>query len=249
MLQQLSLLDGPVEPIGGDAQGIRIRASRRARRLTLKVVPPYQIELVVPHGTPPRDVEAFVSESREWIQRTRRELDRRYPTTMKRLPERIELVAVGATYDVVTRVRPAAEARLTTAPGELVLTVADERDSAGFECLRRWLLAQGRALLRPWLLEEAAAMGVEPERVQIRTQRTRWGSCSERGVVSLNAASLLLAAPVARYLLIHELCHLVHLNHSARYWRLVGRYDPDYRDHDKILSESWSQIPVWALPR
>jgi predicted metal-dependent hydrolase len=249
VLQQLSLLDGPVAPLGGDSHSIRIRASRRARRLTLKVVPPYQIELVVPHGTSPRDVEAFVSESHEWIQRTRRELDRRYPTMMKRLPKRIELAAVGATYEVAIRVRPSAETRLTASPGQLLLTVADELEPAGFECLRQWLLAQGRAMLRPWLLEEATAMGVEPQGVQIRTQRTRWGSCSERGVVSLNAASLLLAAPVARYLLIHELCHLVHLNHSARYWRLVDRYDPNYRDHDKILSESWSQIPVWALPK
>jgi len=65
----------------------------------------------------------------------------------------------------------------------------------------------------------------------------------------LNAASLLLAPPLARYLLVHELCHLVHLNHSARYWRLVERHDPDYRAHEKALSAAWSQIPVWALPR
>jgi len=246
--QQLSLLEDPTDRIGGNSDDIRIRMSRRARRLTLKVVPPYQIELVVPRGTRPRDIEAFVGESRAWIQRTRRELDRRYPAGMKQLPARIELAAVGAAFAVDVRVQPSATARLAERAGRLQLTVANEIDRAGFELLRQWLLAQGRSMLRPWIMQEGAAIGVLPRRVLIRTQRTRWGSCSANGVISLNAASLLLAPPLARYLLVHELCHLVHLNHSARYWRLVERHDTDYRAHEKALSAAWSQIPVWALP-
>ena len=60
-------------------------------------------------------------------------------------------------------------------------------------------------------------------------QRTRWGSCSNSGTISLNAALLFLEPPLVRYLFIHELCHLIALNHSRRFWAAVARYEPDYR--------------------
>ena len=69
------------------------------------------------------------------------------------------------------------------------------------------------------------------------------------GLFVLNAALLLLPQPLVRYLLVHELCHLRHLDHSSRYWRLVAEHDPDYREHDAALAAAWTEIPVWALPR
>ncbi len=226
-----------------------IRSSRRARRLTLKVVPPFQIELVVPRGTRPADVESFLSSSREWIQRARAELEARYPHERRKLPTCIELEAIDARWavDVVSEER--ASVGLTERAERLELRVPNRDQAAGFEALRKWLLAQGRKHLKPWLATEAQRLGLNPNRVQIRTQRTRWGSCSEHGNISLNAALLLLPKSLVRYLLVHELCHLRHLNHSSRYWRLVAEHDPSYREHDAALAAAWTEIPVWALPQ
>jgi len=246
---QLGLLDDArPKVVGSQEPAIVIRSSRRARRLTLKVVPPFQIELVVPRGTRPADIEAFLSSSRQWIQRARAELEARYPDERRRLPASIALAAIDERWNVDIVWEKRVRARLTERDARLELRLPGGDPASGFEALRQWLLSQGRAHLRPWLAAEAERLGVRPNRVQIRTQRTRWGSCSERGNISLNAALLLLPKPLVRYLLVHELCHLSHLDHSARYWRLVQKHDPDYRAHDAALAAAWTEIPIWALP-
>jgi predicted metal-dependent hydrolase len=82
----------------------------------------------------------------------------------------------------------------------------------------------------------------------VRMQRTRWGSCSSSGTVSLNAALLFLEPAVVRYLFVHELCHLIALNHSRKFWCAVARYEPNYEALDRRLTEAWHEIPLWAHP-
>jgi predicted metal-dependent hydrolase len=249
MLKQLGLLDDRASARQDGSSGVVIRSSARAKRLTLKVVPPYQIELVVPRGTRPRVVAEFLSSNREWIRRATDELETRYPPELRLLPASIELKAVDRRWSVDVAVNTRTGPRLRDRAGTLSLSVPSAGCTEGFELLRQWLLRRGREHLGPWLATEGQRLGVAPKRVQIRTQRTRWGSCSHQGSISLNAALLLLPAVLVRYLLVHELCHLRHLNHSRRYWRLVGQFDPNYLEHDKRLAASWAEIPVWALPR
>jgi predicted metal-dependent hydrolase len=90
---------------------------------------------------------------------------------------------------------------------------------------------------------------VEPTSVHVRLQRTRWGSCSSSRSVSLNAGLLFLAPELVRYLLIHELCHMIAMNHSRRFWCAVERFEPDCRDLDRRLAEAWGEIPIWAHER
>ena len=96
-------------------------------------------------------------------------------------------------------------------------------------------------------MREAARTGRAPKKMQVRLQRTRWGSCSSQGNISLNASALFLERRVARYLLIHELCHLYSLNHSRRFWNCVERYEPDYRRLDRELANAWTEVPLWVV--
>ena len=98
----------------------------------------------------------------------------------------------------------------------------------------------------PALLALAAERRVEVARVVARCQRTRWGSCSTRGTISLNASLLFLREPVVRYLFAHELAHLQHMNHSRRFWRLVESLEPDYRRLDRELLGGWRSVPAWV---
>ncbi len=78
---------------------------------------------------------------------------------------------------------------------------------------------------------------------QVRCPRT---CMRENGSISLNYCMLFLQPEQVRYVMIHELCHARHMNHSRRYWALVARHEPDYRSLDKGLNSAWKQIPAWV---
>jgi predicted metal-dependent hydrolase len=139
-------------------------------------------------------------------------------------------------------------ARCRAVDGVLEVRTREPGHRGAATLLRNWLLDHADYHLVPWLLREAAALGRRPASVQVRLQRTRWGSCSSRGTVSLNAALLFVEPPVARYLFVHELCHMISLDHSPRFWSAVARYEPNYEELDRRLSAAWSEIPLWAHP-
>ena len=66
-------------------------------------------------------------------------------------------------------------------------------------------------------------------RISIRSQKTRWGSCSKSGNLNFNYKILFLEEPLADYIVVHELCHLQELNHSQKFWNLVAQVFPNYR--------------------
>lgn len=90
--------------------------------------------------------------------------------------------------------------------------------------------------------EEAAALGVRVERITIRDQRTRWGSCSTTGALSFNWRLAIAPFEVLDYVVVHELCHLREHNHSARFWKLVEARRPDYRAQRAWLDEHGPEL-------
>src|SRR5690606_15106137 len=88
----------------------------------------------------------------------------------------------------------------------------------------------------------AGLMGLTPTRLTIRGQRTLWGSCSGEGAISLNWKLMACPADVIDYVIVHELSHIPHRNHGPGFWRLVARFDPDYKRHRQWLKEHETEI-------
>lgn len=212
------------------------------------MLPPTTLELVVPRGTRPGDVAAFVRKHTRWIERARTEIAAYYPDGQA-LPERVELAAVAQSWAVSYAHEPGARPICRIAGDTLLVRTRDaERAHAG-DLLRTWLIEQARSHLKPWLIREAQVVGVKPTSVRVRLQRTRWGSCSSSGSISLNAGLLFLAPELVRYLLVHELCHMIAMNHSRRFWRAVEGFEPDCQELDRRLGAAWGEIPIWAHAR
>ena len=224
-----------------------VRISRRARRLQVRVTPFGDIEVVLPHRMHPRHVEPFVSHCRDWIRTTQAKLLAERltaPLLHEPLPGQIDLRALDRQYEVSYH-RAATGRRNRVVETADCLTVIAGSDRLASEQLRKWLSRQARASLVPWLSAVADELGLEYRKAVIRGQKTRWGSCSSNGTISLNRALLLVHSDVVRYLFIHELCHTVHMNHSRRFWNLVERHEPRFRHYEKQLNEATRLMPLW----
>lgn len=106
--------------------------------------------------------------------------------------------------------------------------------------------ARARALTHEVATVEASRLGVTFERIAIRDQRTRWGSCSSRGTLSFNWRLVLAPPEVAEYVVVHELCHLREPNHSPRFWQLVAAARPGYREQRRWLAEHGWELQAYT---
>ena len=103
------------------------------------------------------------------------------------------------------------------------------------DALERWYRVRAREEVA-WRLEEACARaGTSYRSLSIRAQQTRWASCSSNGTMSFNWRLLLAPEEILDYVVEHEVAHLEVLDHSQRFWRLVGRRSPRYREHERWL--------------
>lgn len=239
---QLGLLDGAAEADGA----WRVRPSPRARRLAVRVLPGGLVEIVVPRGTRPGTVEQFVARHRRWIERTvdlYRPADAR---TGASIPGEIRFAATQSRYEV-RFVENDGPPRIRAAGCLLELSGSSARPALLRHALQRFTMREAHAALGPWLRRLSQSSGLAYERMQVRRQRTRWGSCSRTGTISLNACLLFQPADVVNYLLIHELAHTRQMNHSRRFWRLVQSLEPRWRELDGLLTRGWRQVPGWAL--
>jgi len=242
--KQLGLFSDSEEP--GESSGFSVRESKRARRLSIKVFPRGRVEVVVPRRTRARDVQAFVDEHRDWIAKSRESFARVLPPEPFVLPNVIELPAIEQRFRIrYERRRDASSVRFRCHSNVITLSGRTGDDKLCVAALKRWLSSVAKKEFLPRLAALSALSDNPFERMHVRGQRTCWGSHSSTGTISINYCLLLLDPPLLRYLMIHELCHARHMNHSRRFWQRVGRFEPDYKRLDKALGDSWKKIPVW----
>ena len=229
----------------GQVPGFSVRESGRAKRLSIKVFPRGRVEVVVPRRTRPGAVESFVSENQEWIERARASFAADHPPETFELPDLIRLPAI----DAITRVRyvcaDTKSVRYNDSRGILTLTGQTGSDKHCVDAIRRWLSATARREFEPRLRALSVLTESPFNKMHVRAQRSCWGSRSAIGTISLNLCLLFLDPALLRYLLIHELCHGRHMNHSKRFWKRVAKFEPEYRRLDRALTESWRQVPGW----
>jgi hypothetical protein len=149
---------------------------------------------------------------------------------------------------VLLQVVPAGAGRLilSSASATRIRIEGDSDDVEGCRALlRKWLRHQARSLLIPWLHQTSIGLGLHYGLAQVRSQRTRWASCSARGTISLNERLLFLPPDLVHYVFVHELCHTVHLSHSDAFWAMLRRFEPDCDALTEAMRQAHRFIPPW----
>jgi predicted metal-dependent hydrolase len=229
----------------------RVRENRRAKRIILRVTVTHGLEVVVPSAAARRQIPEILAKNRTWIERALKKLcDGQVATNweLQTPPASISLPAVAEMWTVTRENITGARPRLVErAPHHLHLR-ADLRDTGGWQTLlRTWLIARAEKVFSAWLKQLSERTQLKYARITVRLQKTRWGSCSRSGNISLNARLLFVAPEIATYVLLHELCHTKELNHSIRFWRLVERFEPNWRKLDRALTDVSLTLPRWAM--
>src|SRR5690242_17059329 len=166
-------------------EGWSVRESQRARRLTVRVSHTGRVEVVVPFRTSARAVERFLERHRLWIERKREEARRRAGPPVPFPPPLIELPACAETWRIHLA-GGSRRARIASSAAGLLILAGGADGQSVRQALRRWLMERARQALAPVLAGCAGELGFSYDRMLIRRQRTRWGSCSTRGTISLN---------------------------------------------------------------
>ncbi len=227
--------------------GFSVRESGRAKRLSIKVFPRGRVEVVVPKRTRPAAVREFVDAHRDWIKKARQQFAEDHAPEPFALPLSIHLEGIDRHYRVRYEPQDGAKTvKYRVRAGALVLSGKTSDEKLCVSALKRWLTGLARTAFRPRLSSLSSLTGNSFLKMHVRGQRTCWGSHSSTGTISLNYCLMFLEPAHLRYVMIHELCHARHMNHSKRFWRFVSEFEPDYKRLDKDLNSSWKKIPTWV---
>lgn len=189
------------------------------------------VEVVLPSRAPERAAAAAVRELRPWIERRLDEAHR-------------ALASIAARAGTVPYLDSSLE--LVPQPGRTRVHRDGQRllvpDGDARPALERYFRRSARSEVAPRLDRATALSGTRYTGLDIRGQRTRWASCSANGRMSFNWRLLLAPERVLEYVVWHEVCHLEILDHSPRFWALVERHWPDYREDRAWLSRNGATL-------
>ena len=204
----------------------------RARRYLLRLRPDGTARVTIPRGGTSAVARQFVERHTAWLER---ELQRLQAQPRKPAVWQIgtDILLRGNTVRIETVLNGKAETVRFDGESIQVPNPAADLRSAIEGHLRQLATRE----LPPRVLELATRHGLTVRRITVRSQKSRWGSCSRRGTISLNWRLIQTPAFVSDYICLHELMHLRQMNHSSGFWREMERVCPDYPMAERWLKE------------
>lgn len=229
-----------------DSITCEIMENPRSRNVRLRFTRNGVLVVVVPLGFNTKRIPEILETKREWIRKRRWSLKNVASEFPEPAPARIDLLAFGEAWEVqflqTGRIpggqREDVEARRIVVEGAWL-------EEETLERLREWLVKRCREKLGFRLEKLSVQHGLPYGKMSVKIQKTRWGSCSAQKTISLNAKLAFLPADLVDYVLCHELCHTVHLNHSRAFWESLERILPGSRRMRESLKGCHTLVPEW----
>lgn len=216
-----------------------IRSKRRTLAITVDCSG--RVTVRAPLGLPESNIDEFVRSKRGWIQKHSAAADERKKLRTDRLTVPPRSLPLLGELCPVDNVQP-----YGYTGGRFHLP----KDTPLEECLpylRKLYRKIACDTLTSRTMLTADRMGVKISAVKINSAKTRWGSCSAKGVINLSWKLIAADPPLIDYVIVHELCHVGQMNHSDAFWESVGRAIPDYRERREALKDVQRLLTEYCL--
>lgn len=221
----------------------QIRISPRAKRISIRLTPNKGVELVVPKRYRQSDAEQFLLQHQQWIQERSNIWQSAYQPI--ELPTTIHLPTLGTWTINYHSEQIIGRPSIIEVEHNELHCISTTTPEANMKLLKKWLRCKAELYLHQRLNVLSEQTGLHYNRLSIRSQTTRWGSCSTKKNISLNAKLMFLDAELIDYVIIHELAHTIHFNHSKQFWDLVKNHCPHFRACIKTLKKKEQKMPQW----
>ncbi|MCP9903156.1 M48 family metallopeptidase [Cyanobium sp. BA5m-10] len=226
--------------IPDEVLGLRVEVVRSIRRTAALHIIGRDLQVRVPDHVGDERVAAFLKRKRPWIRSKVAEIQLLPPHRTKELVSGESFPYLGRNYRL--KVQEGHQVGVCLSGGYLRATIRpteqDEHQALRIQqYLQNWYRSRALERLQDKTNRYAKQIGVSPAGINVRNFKSRWGSCDKKGEVVFNWNIIKAPHSIVDYVVVHELCHLIHPNHSKDFWQLVGRFDTDYLGHRQWLKE------------
>jgi len=207
------------------------RVDHRSRSLKITLSPTGEVIVTTPRFIPKFAINAFVQKSREWIEKHQHLQKRRTEQTLGKLKN--EILYFGVPYEV--HITKHAQHAVHIERAQIIVCPVSLTQESFSKALVRWMKAEAQRYIVSRAHEMARKLHLDIRSIVFRDQSSRWGSCSTNKHLNFNWRLIQAPKEVIDYVIMHELAHLVHMNHSERFWAYVEHVLPDFQVHRKWL--------------
>lgn len=203
-----------------------------------------KIEVQAPKGTPDEMVLQFLEEKWEWIQERIQEMrERSLGPKEKSYDNGESILYLGNAYPIHISQDPDFTQDHAVFKGDMLhIKVKQLEDEKIKQALKRFYYQQCKALVESSIQAHQRHFKTKPRSIRINDSKKTWGTCDSRLQLTFNWKLAMAPMTVIDYVVVHEMCHMVHLNHDRSFWRLVGKIIPDYEQR-----ENWLAYSNWKM--
>lgn len=209
----------------------------KRKTIQIKLLAPDQLQIAAPTRTTLSQLETMVLTKAEWIVKQAEKLEALSAATINSaVAEGAQVLYLGNPYTIVVKKATQPEVYCYNSVMAISCPLDDSRTAELI--LKDWYLTSAVTIFKEKTSFWAPRLGVTPQRITIKDQKTRWGSCSSTRTITYNWRVVMAPPAVLDYLVVHELSHMLVPNHSPKFWHLVETILPDYKIHRKWLKDN-----------
>lgn len=217
----------------GELYPYKVVLSKRAKYIRIKLSREGELSVVRPRGSSAETSHDFLRSKVSWVEKNLSEIKL---SSINKFPEVLKFPLLMESWDVSYIALPL-ECVILIEKSKYQLDLQGDIQNYHLtkKALNKWCQKKAKPLFLIMLKKIAEENGFHFNRLTIRSQKTRWGSCSASKNISLNSKLLFMPESIVRYVMIHELCHTIEMNHSDKFWSLVEECDPCFKQNRKEL--------------